>query len=86
MHKKNNVRYRFDSIKSRIKKNVADNGFYLTMSASRIEYSEKYADDNYEYRYVIVTGTFINCSSFVSERASYGSIAGNNLNDFVYFF
>jgi Cyclin-dependent kinase regulatory subunit len=31
----------------------------LIMSSSRIEYSEKYADDNYEYRYDIVPPMFL---------------------------
>lgn len=37
------------------KSNININTTALTMSGStRIEYSEKYADDAYEYRYVIV--------------------------------
>jgi Cyclin-dependent kinase regulatory subunit len=31
----------------------------LIMSSSRIEYSEKYADDNYEYRYDIIPPMFL---------------------------
>jgi Cyclin-dependent kinase regulatory subunit len=36
------------------------------MSSSRIEYSEKYADDNYEYRYETISPQFLRRERFAA--------------------
>jgi Cyclin-dependent kinase regulatory subunit len=39
------------------------------MSSSRIEYSEKYADDNYEYRYESIAPLFLRRARLIRCRA-----------------
>jgi hypothetical protein len=57
---------------------VLDSSLVVTMSASRIEYSEKYADDANEYRYgaVLGGGTAVEGRIRARGRTSRGADAG----------